>query len=358
MGDSCPTIVAVLSRAHAQQTQAAMAPTPTSVMSGQLYLKQHGQRVQSFGSPRLDRLLIDLREDPDARRALDRRVRRQQAEASPRRPPPPTAQQRLLAALHLQAAEEARRDAAAEPPLEAAPDVGAGPLAAAKVDKELASEDGRDMFGEEDPAAALVPVWGDDEPPPGAAAPKPPPTPREQLQTVEEILHSERPHPPQSTDTPWTVEVVARARGHWNVDPMSLMPGATVRPRVQRAALAAAPQLYVHRTSLAAPQLATSALASRSSLLGLLPAVRRTRDTPRRCGPVAVADSAAHSTRRCEDARRAWSCTGRSTSAATTPPSGRGRSPSPGTPGRASRPATCPCRASCRACVSSDRCSP
>ena len=222
-----------------------MAPVPTSVMSGQLYLKQHGQRVQSFGSPRLDRLLIDLREDPDARKALDRRVRRQQAEASPRRPPPPTAQQRLLAALHLQAAEEARRDATAESPLEAAPDVGGvGPLAAAKVDTELASEDGRDMFGEEDPAAALVPVWGeDDEPPPGAAAPKPPPTPREQLQTVEEILRSERPHPPQSTDTPWTVEVVARARGHWNVDPMSLMPGATVRPRVQRVALAAAPQL-------------------------------------------------------------------------------------------------------------------
>lgn len=213
-----------------------MAPTPTSVMSGQLYLKKHGQRTTSFGSPRLDRLLVDLREDPDARKALDRRVRRQQAEASPRRPPPPTAQQRLLAALHLQAAEEARRHADAEPPLEAAPEVqGMGPLAAAKVDEELASEDGRDMLGEQDPAAALVPVWGEDElPPSGAAAPKPPPPPREQ--SVEEILHSERPHPPQSTDTPWTVEVVARARGHWNVDPMSYMPGATVRPRVQRAA--------------------------------------------------------------------------------------------------------------------------
>lgn len=105
-----------------------------------------------------------------------------------------------------------------------------GPLAAAKVDEELASEDGRDMLGEQDPAAALVPVWGEDElPPSGAAAPKPPPPPREQ--SVEEILHSERPHPPQSTDTPWTVEVVARARGHWNVDPMSYMPGATVRGR-------------------------------------------------------------------------------------------------------------------------------
>ena len=48
---------------------------------------------------------------------------------------------------------------------------------------------------------------------------------------------------------------------------------------------------------MAAPQLATSALASRSSLLGLLPAVRRTRDTrdtPRRCGPVEVSDPAAH----------------------------------------------------------------
>ena len=218
------------------------------------------------------------------------------------------------------------------------------------------------MFGEEDPAAALVPVWGeDDEPPPSAAAPKPPPTPREQLQTVEEILRSERPHPPQSTDTPWTVEVVARARGHWNVDPMSLMPGATVRPRVQRAALAAAPQLAMStgppwkRLSsrrLPLPREARSSVSSRlCGALGTLGtrhggAARSKSSIPR---PI--------STRRCEDARRAWSCTGRSTSAATTPPSGRGRSPSPGTPGRASRQATCPCRASCRACVSSGRCS-
>ena len=218
-----------------------MAPTPTSVMSGQLYLKQHGQRVQSFGSPRLDRLLIDLREDPDARKALDRRVRRQQAEASPRRPPPPTAQQRLLAALHQQAAEDARRDADAEPPLEDAPAVRplvsstssrprSRPRSAAEVDEKLTSEDGRDMLGDAPP---LVPVWGeDDEPPPATAAPKPPaPTPREP--SVEELLQSNRPHQPQSTDTPWTVEVVSRARGHWNVEPMALADprGATVRRR-------------------------------------------------------------------------------------------------------------------------------
>ena len=124
-----------------------MAPVPTSVLSGELYLKTQGKRIQSFGSPRLNRLLTDLREDEDGRKALDRRVRRQQAEARPRRPPPPTAQQRLLAALHQQAAEEARRDAAAEPPLQAPDSVlsvgGAGPLAAAKVDEERAREDER-----------------------------------------------------------------------------------------------------------------------------------------------------------------------------------------------------------------------
>ena len=214
-----------------------MAPVPTSVLSGELYLKTQGKRIQSFGSPRLNRLLTDLREDEDGRKALDRRVRRQQAEARPRRPPPPTAQQRLLAALHQQAAEEARRDAAAEPPLQAPDSVlsvgGAGPLAAAKVDEERAREDERDVAGEEDPAAALVPVWGEDDEPPAAPKPPPPPLPRERELTVEEILRSERPHPPQPTDTPWTVEVVARARGHWNVDPMSLADpvGATVRER-------------------------------------------------------------------------------------------------------------------------------
>ena len=63
-----------------------VAPTLNSVVAGEFFLKQHGQRVQSFGSPRLNRLLVDLREDPEARAALDRSVRKQRAAA---RDPPP-----------------------------------------------------------------------------------------------------------------------------------------------------------------------------------------------------------------------------------------------------------------------------
>ena len=102
-------------------------------------------------------MVDDLREDPEKRAALDRRVRNTQAQATPRRAQPPTAREQLLAELHQQAAQEEAQA------LEVAPEVGlAGPLAAEQEttnDPADADADGPD-----------VPQWGaDDEPAPAAA---------------------------------------------------------------------------------------------------------------------------------------------------------------------------------------------
>jgi hypothetical protein len=195
--------------------------THTSVLSARVFLQRRQQsRISSFNSPRLSRMVDDLREDPEKRAALDRRVRNTQAQATPRRAQPPTAREQLLAELHQQAAQEEAQA------LEVAPEVGlAGPLAAEQEttnDPADADADGPD-----------VPQWGaDDEPAPAAApaatAARSRPSPRVAMLCRPKAWP---PLPPPLPATPWAAELVARARGHYITAPEELLLNATVRAR-------------------------------------------------------------------------------------------------------------------------------
>ena len=141
-------------------------------------------------SPRLARILADLREDPSSRQELEDRVNNERRGAA-KRQAPLTAQQQLLLELHRQAAAE-------ELPAQEAPA----------------------------PTPALVPEWGADDGRPEEAHPPAAPRPRP----------SPRPRPaPPLPNTPWAAEVVARARGHYTTEPEEFAAGgrgrATVRAR-------------------------------------------------------------------------------------------------------------------------------
>ena len=143
-------------------------------------------------SPRLARILADLREDPSSRQELEERVNNERRGAA-KRQAPLTAQEQLLVELHRQAAAE-------ELPAREAPA----------------------------PAPALVPEWGADDDPPDAPAAEaqPPLAPR--------ARPSPRPRPaPPLPNTPWAAELVARARGHYTTEPEEFAAGGRGRANVR-----------------------------------------------------------------------------------------------------------------------------
>ena len=57
------------------ETRHGQMSTHTSVLSARVFLQRRQQsRISSFNSPRLSRMVDDLREDPEKRAALDRRA--------------------------------------------------------------------------------------------------------------------------------------------------------------------------------------------------------------------------------------------------------------------------------------------